>query len=200
MKLYITSTSPYARIARIVAIEKGLGDIIEIVPAKTRTPNSPYYAVNASGRVPYLVLDDGRGIEDSQLIASYLDQSDGRPKLTPPWSTADWAYGELEARARSIADGMSVWVREMRRPEMERSPTVLAHEMDRAGRLADWFEGQISSRLMQGDLNLAQLYLLAGLDQANYWKMGDFTKGRPKLAIWLHRLHERPSVKATIPG
>ena len=31
-----------------------------------------------------------------------------------------------------MCDGISVWVREMHRPENERSPTVLAHEVARS--------------------------------------------------------------------
>ena len=59
MKLYVTPMSPYARLARILVIEKGLGDRVEMVEAKTRTVGSPYYQINPSGRVPYLVDDAG---------------------------------------------------------------------------------------------------------------------------------------------
>jgi hypothetical protein len=37
MKLYVTYTSPYARLARILVIEKALEDRVEIIEAKTRT-------------------------------------------------------------------------------------------------------------------------------------------------------------------
>ena len=57
MKLYVTFTSPYARLARILIIEKTLEDRVEIIAAKTRTPDSPYYRINPSGRVPYLIDD-----------------------------------------------------------------------------------------------------------------------------------------------
>ena len=53
MKLYITPTSPYARIARMVILEKDLANRVEIIGAQTRRDDSPYYAVNPSGRVPY---------------------------------------------------------------------------------------------------------------------------------------------------
>jgi glutathione S-transferase len=52
MKLYITLGSPYARMARIVVLEKGLQDRVEVIVAKTRAADSPYYAINPSGRVP----------------------------------------------------------------------------------------------------------------------------------------------------
>ena len=73
MKLYVTLRSPYARLARILVLEKGLEDRVEIIQAKTRTLGSPYYQINPSGRVPFLVDDAGIGIEDSQLLCAYLD-------------------------------------------------------------------------------------------------------------------------------
>ena len=84
MKLYVTYTSPYARLARIVVIEKALGDRVKIIEAKTRTTDSPYYQINPSGRVPYLVDDAGVGMEDSQLICAYLDSLDGKPRFHDP--------------------------------------------------------------------------------------------------------------------
>ena len=197
MKLYCTLTSPYARVARIVAIEKGFGDRVEIVPAQTRTAGSPYYKVNPSGRVPFLVRDDGQTMEDSQLICSYLDSLDGRPRLTLPFAHQDWAYGRLETYARSMLDGIAVFVREVRRPANERSPTILSHETGRAVRLADYWESQIGQPLMQGPLNMAQLLLIAALDFGAAGKIAELEKGRPKLVIWARRLREVPSVKAT---
>jgi glutathione S-transferase len=82
---------------------------------------SPYYKIIPCGRVPYLIDDDGVGIEDSQLICTYLDSRDGNPRLHRPASDGNWAYGRLEARARSLCEGLSVWFREMSRAESERS-------------------------------------------------------------------------------
>ena len=108
MKLYVTYTSPYARLVRIVVIEKAIEDRVEIIEAKTRTLDSPYYQINPSGRVPYLVDDAGLGIEDSQLICAYLDSLDGKPRFHGPRSEPDWAYLRLEFMARSMCDGISV--------------------------------------------------------------------------------------------
>ena len=65
MKLYVTLTSPYARLARILVLEKALEDRVEIIAAKTRAADSPYYQINPSGRVPYLIDDSSVGMEDS---------------------------------------------------------------------------------------------------------------------------------------
>jgi glutathione S-transferase len=200
MKLYVTPTSPYGRVARIVVAEKGLTDKVEIVIAQTRQSGSPYYSINASGRVPYLLRDNGAGLEDSQLIATYLDNLEGRPRLTPPFALQDYAYGRLESYARSMVDGISVWVREMRRPENERSPTILRHEADRAKRLADHWEREIGHPLMQGPINMAQILGIVGLDFAASSSMGEFEKDRPKLATWARRIRALPSIKATASG
>ena len=200
MKLYVTSTSPYARIVHTVVIEKGLAGSVEIINAITREVDSPYYAVNPSGRVPYLLRDDGIGMEDSRLIAAYLDSLDGNPSIVAAFDHEDWEYGRLESYARSMVDGISVWVREMRRPENERSPTIQAHEATRAGRLADFWENEINAPLMNGPLNLAQLLLISGIDFAAYGRMGDYTEGRPQLAGWAARMRQRPSLAATAPA
>ena len=116
MKLYVTYGSPYARLARIIVIEKGLEDRVEIIEAKTRAPNSPYYQINPSGRVPYLTDDSGAGMEDSQIICTYLDGLDGKPRFHTGSHASDSPYRRLEFAARSMCDGIAVWGREMVRP------------------------------------------------------------------------------------
>jgi hypothetical protein len=99
-----------------------------------------------------------------------------------------------------MVDGISVWVREMRRPENERSPTMQAHESARAGRLANFWENEINAPLMNGPLNLAQLLLISGIDFAAYGRMGNYTEGRPQLAGWAARMRQKPSLAATAPA
>jgi glutathione S-transferase len=198
-KLYVTLTSPYARLARILVLEKRLQDRVEIVEAKTRAVDSPYYAINPSGRVPYLVDDTGVGMEDSQIICAYLDGLGGNPWLRHALSDFDWGYRRFEATARSMCDGISVWVREMSRPEKERSPRVLAHEVSRSQRMADLFEARASDPLMSGLPSMARLILAVSLETAAKRGPGDLTLGRPALAAWLRRISDLPAVRATAP-
>jgi glutathione S-transferase len=196
MKLYVTLSSPYARMARMVVLEKNLQQRVEIVEAKTRTAGSPYYAINPSGRVPYLVRDDGVGMEESGLICDYLDSLDGRPALRLP---DDWEVRRLEALARSMVDGLSVWNRELARPENERSPTVIRHETERARRMIDVWEREIGHPVMHGPLNMLQLTLgcTLGLEARNpgfQWR-----PGHPKLVEWFRGFAARPSFAATAP-
>lgn len=199
MKLYITPGSPYARVARIVVLEKGLQDRVEVIAARTRATSSPYYAVNPSGRVPYLVRDDGVGLEESAVICAWLDHCHGDPVFDLPPGDMAWEARRLEALARSMMDGLSVWVREILRPEDERSPGVIRHEADRAGRMADLWDVEIDHPWMRGALNLAQITLgcALGLEARNpdiNWR-----PGRTKLSDWFDRIAARPSFAATAP-
>jgi glutathione S-transferase len=198
MKLYITYGSPYARLARIVVIEKALEERVQIVEAKTRTAGSPYYQINPSGRVPYLVDDDGVGMEDSQLICAYLDALDGNPRFHSTQSLSDLAYRRLEFSARSMCDGIAVWGREMARPENERSPTTLAHEAARAERMADFFEDRMTDPLMQGPCGMPHLILAVGIEMARKRGLGDLARGRERLASWMRPISDLQSMRRTV--
>ena len=199
MKLYITPGSPYARIARIVVLEKGLESRVEIIVAQTRLADSPYYRINPSGRVPYLIRDDGVGMEESALICAYLDQLDGKPVFGLPAGDEGWEARRLEALARSMVDGLAVWSRERARPENERSPTVIRHEAERSRRLIDLWEKEIDHGLMRGALNLAQITLACGLGLEARNSDFQWRPGHPKLCRWFEWLAARPSFAATAP-
>jgi glutathione S-transferase len=199
MKLYVTYGSPYARLARIIVIEKALEDRVEIIEAKTRTSGSPYYQINPSGRVPYLVDDDGAGMEDSQLICAYLDGLDGKPRFHEASRMSDWAYRRLEFAARSMCDGIAVWGREMVRPANERSPTTLAHEAARVQRMADFFEDRVTDAPLQGSPGMAHLILAVAVEMARKRGLGDLTAGRPRLASWMRPMSALPSMQRTAP-
>jgi glutathione S-transferase len=199
MKLYITSTSPYARIARIVVLEKGLEERVELIVAQTRTTESPYYTINPSGRVPYLVREDGVGLEDSALICSYLDNLDSAAIFDLPLGEQAWEARRLEVMARSMLDGLAVWGRELYRPVHERSATIVEHESNRSQRMADLWERTIDQPLMHGQLNLLQITLVAGLQLELRNPEFTWRPGRPRLSAWADRMAERPSIAATMP-
>ena len=201
MKLYITVGSPYARMVRIFILEKGMGSRVDIILAQTRAAGSPYYGINPSGRVPYLIRDDGVGLEESALIIDYLDQLDGKPLFALPAGDAGWEARRLEALARSMMDGLAVWSRELGRPENERSPTTLKHEAARSARMADLWETHIDQPWMHGaphlPINLAQLTLACALGMEARNPDLRWRPGHPKLRDWFDRMAARSSFLAT---
>lgn len=200
MKLYITEGSPYARMVRIVILEKGLASQVEIILAPTRQANSPYYNINPSGRVPYLVRDDGVGMEESALITQYLDHLDGKPQFDwPSCNTGNtgWEARRIDALAHSLMDGLAVWSRELARAANERSPTTLAHEAARGKRMTDLWEATISHPVMHAPLNLPQITLACALGMAARNPNFTWREGHPQLCAWFDRFAQRPSFAAT---
>ncbi|NKB55387.1 MAG: hypothetical protein GKS00_03530 [Alphaproteobacteria bacterium] len=196
MKVLTTLTSPYGRIVRAFIIEKGFEDRTEIVPTVTRTPDTPVLDVNPSGRVPTLIADDGTMFEESALICAYLDSLEDPQVLAPD----DWNVRILEARARSMLDGFAVWVREVRRPENEQSPSIVAHEKSRAHRLAGVFDKLVADGAFDGQLDLAQLTLGCTLHGRDGKPDGfDWRGSNPNLAAWVDRFGSRKSMQETLP-
>ncbi|MEM9683817.1 MAG: glutathione S-transferase N-terminal domain-containing protein [Pseudomonadota bacterium] len=202
MKLYITPGSPYARMARIICIEKGLENRVETVMAATRKPDSPYYGTNPSGRVPFLDLGDGRGYEDSPLVCRYLDTIGDGPTLYPEDGAEGWEVRRLESSARSMMDGMAVWGREfIYRPPERRSDMIIAHEEARALRMADLFDSEMENPVLTGRLNIAQITLGCALNGGGAPLLcgQEWRAARPALATWADQMAERPSFQATVP-
>lgn len=198
MRLFTTLTSPYGRIARALIIEKGYEDKIELVPTVTRTLDTPVLDHNPSGRVPTLVFEDGRFLEDTKLICEYIDSLENPPALAPLDS---WEAKHLEARVRSMLDGIAVWVREVRRPANEQSPDIVAHETRRALRLAGVFNQLIANGACDGPLDLAQLTLACTLHRPNGYPntIFDWRDGNANLSVWIDRMSERRSLQETLP-
>ena len=203
MKLISSLKSPYGRMARIVRLEKGQSDSVEYEVVKTRGENNPYYNVNPSGRVPSLILDDGTVLEDSVLICWYLDCIDGTPKLHPADGINGLEQRRIEAIARSMLDGISLWLREyIYRPPALRSETIIGHERCRAFRLADVFENEVQGELFSGPINMAQITLACVLHGNMIDSLPEFAwqEGRPHLCNWVERIGQNLSVKETAPA
>src|SRR3990170_2078262 len=106
MKLYGSLTSPYVRKARVLIREKNLA--CEFVVADAWAADSPIPALNPLGKVPVLVLDNGKTLFDSPVIVEYLDSLKTPPLLATSgetrWQMLCWtalADGMLDAVVRS---------------------------------------------------------------------------------------------------
>jgi len=199
MKLYVTPTSPYARLAMIAMHDKGIAGRIELVWTRTRQPEDPLFAVNPSGRLPFLQLADGGGMEDTDLIVDYFDALVPPRKYGVPDGEAHWPFRRFEATARSMLDGVSVWAREIIRPPDEQSPGIIDHERRRALRLADYFETVIGETAFAGELNMPQLLLFCALDLERRVPEFDWRDGRPALRNWFDGIASLPAVTAPLP-
>jgi glutathione S-transferase len=199
MKLYHSTTSPYVRKVRVVAIEKGLGDRIELVAANPWPDPAAVVGVNPLGKVPALVTDDGLALYDSPVICEYLDTLVPAAPLVPRSGAARWQVLRCQALCDGLLDAAVAVVLERRRPEAERSVlsqkrsldalrrgvAALAAELRPAGAAFDL--GQIAAAVTLGYLE----FRLADVDLG---------AGQPAIRDWWAVARERPSLVATRPS
>lgn len=79
MHLFMNTTSPYARIARIALDEKGCRFETELVDPWADAPQ--LLQANTAGRVPTLSTDDGQRLTESLLIVLWLEADRPQPSL-----------------------------------------------------------------------------------------------------------------------
>ena len=99
MKLFISLMSPYARKVRMVVIEKGLADQVEMVESAPYDKPEILLAANPLSKVPALVRDDGPSLFDSPVICEYLDSLSAQNPLLPAAGEERWAVLRLLALA-----------------------------------------------------------------------------------------------------
>jgi glutathione S-transferase len=77
MQLLLNQTSPYARVARLTALEAGLGDRLELVWSDPWNEDAQLLAANPVNKVPVLITDEGIALSETLLICVYLHQRAG---------------------------------------------------------------------------------------------------------------------------
>ncbi|ADZ89711.1 Glutathione S-transferase domain [Marinomonas mediterranea MMB-1] len=84
MKLFSNKTSPYARMVRILILEKEMTEKVDLVWCDPWSDDENFLKINPLGRIPSLVLESGLAINESIIIANYLDSIDEKtPSLIP---------------------------------------------------------------------------------------------------------------------
>ena len=200
MKLFYVPASPYARIVRVALIELGLDARVDQQEVTLRDPASTLLPYNPVGRVPTLQLDNGVVLTESLIILNHLDTlHTGRP-LLPRDGSDGWATMARLGTAIGMLDGIAVWNRELRRPEHERSPTVLALETTRTARTMDTLNGTISQSGWTGPIDASHMALGAALGYCERrHRTWPWRAGRSALAAWYDRIAATPSFQATVP-
>ena len=83
MILRSSPPSPFGRLTKIAAHVLGLYDQITVEFTDTNDANDSIRAQNPLGKIPALILDDGRVIYDSRVIVEYMDSLAGGGKIIP---------------------------------------------------------------------------------------------------------------------
>lgn len=200
MKLTFSPASPFARKVRIAAIELGLIDKIEFVPASVApgTPNDEYSKIHPLKKLPVLITDGGDVILDSYVIVEYLNEIAGG-SLIPDYGPNRWKVKTDHSLTNGMLDSMLLCRYEaMVRPKELHWKAWADDHWNRAWTGMARFEGR--DDVLNGPLTIAQIGLVCVLGYADF-RFADcgWRKAYPKLDKFHQRMLERPSVKVSLP-
>ena len=81
MQLLLNQTSPYARAARVTALEAGFAARLELVWSDPWNEDARLLAANPANKVPVLITDEGIALSETLLICLHLHQLAGGSTL-----------------------------------------------------------------------------------------------------------------------
>ncbi len=200
MKLCISAASPFARKVRVLLIEKQVPHELEVL--NLWEPNE-LQQTNPLGKVPALVLDDGRVLTGSALIADWLDERFPQPRFIPADPDGRLEVRRWESVVDGVTDAVAASTYELRfHDESTRSQAWLARQRGKIDAGLAALERQLGARhwLCGGSVTLADIAAgcLLGFVAArtpHFFAASD----HPGLARLARELEGRESFKATAP-
>lgn len=200
MKLYYNPASPYVRKVRVLALETGLMDDIELASVSL-TPTGPDAALctdNPIGKIPTLVRGDGGALYDSRVICEYLDSLHGGNPMFPVEGETRWTAVRRQALADGILDAaVGTRYETFLRPEALRWGDWVDAQMTKVRRSLDALEGEELGDTV--DIGTISIACALGYLDFRYPDEG-WRESRPKLAAWYESFAARPSMSETRPA
>jgi len=174
--------SPFGRKVKIAAALLGLKDQIEIVLTDTNDPADSIRTQNPLGKIPALILEDGRVFFDSRVILEYLDHLAGGGVLIPAEVNTRFATLTQAALADGITEAAILIVYEGRFREAEkREPKWVAYQEEKIARALAAFEAEPP----RGKRDVGHIGLACALGYLDLRFEGKWRAGHPKLVAWL---------------
>ncbi|PKR49425.1 glutathione S-transferase family protein [Thalassospira povalilytica] len=197
MILRSSGPSPFGRKVKMVAKILGIYDRLTIEMSNTNDPQDTLRQQNPLGKIPILILDDGRKIFDSRVICEYLDAQVDGITLHPTESDARWEALTLQALGDGIVDAAILQVYENRmRPEDKRHEDWLSYQADKVKRSLDQLAQTPPS--LEGDLTIGHVAIACALGYLDLRFEGKWRASYPALVAWLDAFRARvPAFDAT---
>lgn len=172
-----------------------LADSIELVLSDTTDPNDRLRERNPLGKIPTLVLEDGRALYDSHVILEYLDHLAGGGVIVPGEPRARFAALTRQTLADGLMDAAVLQVYEKRfRDEHKREPRWVAHQAAKVDRALAAVERSPPA----GVRTVADIALACALGYLDLRFEGQWRGSHPALVDWLQAFAaEVPAFAAT---
>ncbi len=197
MELYLNATSPYARLVRIVLLEKGLADTVTLKWCDPWADDAELLKANPAGRIPALVTEEGTTLSESMLIAVYLDSVNPNPPMLPAASRGDVLH--LAGLGQNLMDAAFTTVIARKHYGNEIDESELGQRRSRAiQRLLKQLNNELGEKQQASNVNLGEIAIAVALDYLAFrlpevnWK-----EEYPRLLAWHAGVTARGSFQET---
>lgn len=203
MKVYEFKGFPNPARVRIALAEKGLFEDVEFiqvdVPAgEHKTPE--FLAINPSGVVPVLELDDGTQISECTAITEYLDHAADEPVLTGKTAKERAVISMRQKKIETdLLDAIATYFHHATEglgPEIEsyQNKDWGQHKKKIAVAAMEWMDDLLTdSEYLSGDeFSIADITAMAGFAYADFVAL-EIPKAHTNLLAWRDRVSKRPS-------
>ena len=199
MKLVYSPPSPFVRKVTTLIHHADLNDRIELINVKTTALSVADEArtANPLGKIPVMILEDGKAIFDSRVITRYLDEFAGS-NLYPQEKIYDILT--LEALADGIMESaVSITYESKLRPQNEQSPSWMEAQWSKvlhAVKALD--DGEFKA--MDSETNMGQIAVACALGYLDFrHNARQWRSGHSNLASWDDEMMKLPALIKTIP-
>ncbi len=198
MQLYISPTSPYARKAWMVVLEKGLAEEVEIIAVNPWESPSELTSKNPLSQVPALAIGQDQAVYDSRVICTYLDGLRDKPALVPQSGMERMAVLRMEALADGMCDvAVATFLARKDNGDNPDTPAI-KRQLGKIEAVLKVMESEVP--LFEGALHLGTIAYSAALAYLDL-RYGElqWRQQVPGLAKWFETIAQRPAMLTTAP-
>jgi len=189
MQLLLNQTSPYARAARVTALEAGFGERLELVWCDPWNEDARLLAVNPANKVPVLITDEGIALSETLLICLHLHQlGGGNPLVAERLQLAGLGQGLIDAAFGTV-------IARKHGGAAQDDSVLGARRLAAIDRLLTRLDE--TSSLDAQDLDFSHYLVAIGLDYLSFRLPEIDWSGHRRLVAFHQRLLARPSFAAT---
>lgn len=205
MKIYDWFDGPYPARVRIALAEKGMLPKIEFISVNLWTgahKKPEFLAINYSGTLPVLELQDGTRIAECTAITQYLDSLEGNPTLTGETPLEKGLIHMMTKRAEiEFLDAVSVYFHHATpglgpKVELYQNAEWGAKMGEKATRGMRYFDNLLRQQpFVAGDtFSMADIAVIGGMIFSSLVKL-PVPDECDALRAWYAKMQERPSYK-----
>lgn len=177
-------------------------DSVELIPVALgsgRVPDGDLLAANPLGKIPVLVLGDGRTLFDSPVIVEYLDEHHRQTKLFPSEKQARLEQLRWLALGDGLCEILLHLFRERGGMDQGQLLELAANSGLRVRSSVAWLERD-AERLASLPFGIGQIAILCAIGQMDRrFPESNWRAVSPQLARWFEMTAQRPSFLATRP-